>query len=75
MSELSRFLEKVMYGAFIKGKLFQNINIGRCYSTNSQSNKPSDIQNTKILKVAMIGAPNAGKSTLINKIVQRRVSF
>lgn len=27
----------------------------------------------RVLKIAMIGAPNSGKSTLINQIVQRRV--
>lgn len=28
----------------------------------------------KIVNVAIIGAPNSGKSTLINKIVERKVS-
>lgn len=28
----------------------------------------------KVVNVAIIGAPNAGKSTLINKILERKVS-
>lgn len=28
----------------------------------------------KVVNVAIIGAPNSGKSTLINKIVERKVS-
>lgn len=35
------------------------------------SSKPS----TKLVKVAIIGSPNAGKSTLINTIVGRRVNL
>lgn len=29
----------------------------------------------RLLKIAIVGAPNAGKSTLINQIVKRKVSF
>ena len=42
---------------------------------NSESPPLQDeTQKWKYLKVAIIGSPNSGKSTLINQIVERRVS-
>lgn len=35
---------------------------------------PDQPENPKILKVAIIGAPNAGKSTLSNQLLGRKVS-
>ncbi|XP_014285203.1 GTPase Era, mitochondrial [Halyomorpha halys] len=51
----------------------------RCiYLTSINRKYLSDIRNyssegTNILKVAIVGAPNAGKSTIINQLVKRRV--
>ncbi|CAA9999768.1 unnamed protein product [Nesidiocoris tenuis] len=45
----------------------------RSLSTSLKDTSPEQKLDKKILKVAMIGAPNAGKSTLINQIVKRRV--
>lgn len=36
-------------------------------------NSPNPNCETRILKVAIIGLPNAGKSTFINNLVDRRV--
>lgn len=40
----------------------------RVYQTNTSCE-------TRILKVAIIGLPNAGKSTLINNLMDRRVKY
>jgi GTP-binding protein Era len=32
-------------------------------------------ENPKLLKVSLLGAPNVGKSTLVNRLMNRRVSF
>ncbi|NXI38327.1 ERAL1 GTPase, partial [Galbula dea] len=36
-------------------------------------NKPDQPQNPKVLRIAIIGAPNAGKSTLSNQLLGRKV--
>ncbi|XP_053940973.1 GTPase Era, mitochondrial isoform X2 [Cuculus canorus] len=36
-------------------------------------NQPNQPQNPKVLRIAIIGAPNAGKSTLSNQLVGRKV--
>ncbi|KFP78153.1 hypothetical protein N310_11352, partial [Acanthisitta chloris] len=36
-------------------------------------NRPNQPQNPKVLKIAIIGAPNAGKSTLSNQLLGRKV--
>ena len=37
--------------------------------------KPEQPEHAKALKVAIIGAPNAGKSTLLNQLMGWKVSF
>ena len=37
--------------------------------------KPDQPPDAKLLRVAIIGAPNSGKSTLINKLMSWKVSF
>lgn len=39
------------------------------------SNSSNEKQDRKVLKVAIVGVPNAGKSTFINQIVGRNVSI
>ncbi|PKU33420.1 gtpase mitochondrial [Limosa lapponica baueri] len=38
-------------------------------------NKPDQPQNPKVLRIAIIGAPNAGKSTLSNQLLGRKVKL
>jgi len=48
----------------------------QCHS-NSESQNENDlieIKHQRLLKIAIIGVPNAGKSSLINSIIQRPVS-
>lgn len=40
-----------------------------------QDTEPQEILNTKLLRVAIIGMPNSGKSTLINSLMDRKVRF
>lgn len=44
------------------------------YSSSRVSRKVQDELQEKLIKVAIIGMPNAGKSTLINAIMDQRVS-
>ena len=37
--------------------------------------QPDMPENPKLLKLSMLGAPNAGKSTLVNRIMNKRVSL
>ena len=41
----------------------------------SKFNEENEQCETRLLKVAIIGVPNAGKSTLINQLVGRRVNI
>ena len=56
---------------------------GYCIALNKQNESQSDKENTreqqnidqqKTLSVAVIGVPNAGKSTFINNLINHRVS-
>lgn len=38
-------------------------------------NRPDQPQNPKVLRIAIIGAPNAGKSTLSNQLLGRKVKL
>lgn len=51
-------------------------NSEQCYSNsdNQNNNNFNEINDQRLLKVAIIGVPNAGKSSVINSIVQRNVS-
>lgn len=42
---------------------------------SSEPRQASKDLTAKVVNVAIIGAPNSGKSTLINKIVERKVRF
>lgn len=55
-------IERHIYLSFTHRKYLSDIFIRNCSS-----------ESTNILKVAIIGAPNAGKSTIINQFVKRRV--
>lgn len=48
----------------------------RCHSIsdNQKENDFIEIKHQRLLKIAIIGVPNAGKSSIINSIVQRNVS-
>ena len=35
--------------------------------------KPDMPENPKLLKISMLGGPNVGKSTLMNRLMNRRV--
>lgn len=42
-------------------------------SDNQNENESIKINRQRLLKIAIIGVPNAGKSSIINSIVQRNV--
>ncbi|XP_039748807.1 GTPase Era, mitochondrial [Pararge aegeria] len=50
-----------------------NFNILRTLSYSSQPKRDFKKDLCKVVNVAIIGAPNAGKSTLINKITERKI--
>jgi ribosome biogenesis GTPase A len=43
------------------------------FSTISTADAPLEKQTRKLINVAIIGVPNAGKSTLINNLIDRKV--
>jgi ribosome biogenesis GTPase A len=49
----------------------------RFYSLNAASKeiKPTEKPQEKLIKLAIIGLPNVGKSTFINSIVEKRVIY
>lgn len=47
----------------------------RFYSASRASRKAVEEVQEKLIKVAIIGLPNSGKSTLINSILDQRVRF
>lgn len=47
----------------------------RCVLYSSQPQHENAKTIAKVVNVAIIGAPNSGKSTLINNIVERKVSL
>lgn len=46
----------------------------RFFCSQSLSKVDLEIQNERLIKVAVIGIPNAGKSTFINNLIDHRVS-
>ena len=60
---------------FLRSHYFCNIPPIRTLNSDAKERESLPSENLrKILKVAIIGVPNAGKSTLINQIVGRNVS-
>lgn len=45
------------------------------YAEQDESVSPENQSRQKLLKLAVIGLPNAGKSTLINNLMDRKVIF
>lgn len=60
---------------FTTGLKINNTFIVRALYFSSQPNYETAKNVGKVVNVAIIGAPNAGKSTLINKILDRKVSI
>jgi len=48
----------------------------QCHSNSETQNENDfiEIKRQRLLKIAIIGVPNAGKSSIINSIIQRPVS-
>lgn len=53
-----------------------SLNPEKCLSNSDNQNENDfiKIKRQRLLKIAIIGVPNAGKSSIINSIVQRNVS-
>ncbi|XP_055694645.1 GTPase Era, mitochondrial isoform X2 [Lutzomyia longipalpis] len=55
-------------------KLIESQNAGIIRSISAVARNPEEVANVqKLIKIAIIGVPNSGKSTLINKIVNHRI--
>lgn len=66
---------KSQYATNIQSIYKSQLNSCRGLQTKSlekEESKPN--KNEKLVKVAIIGSPNAGKSTFINKLLNHRVS-
>lgn len=56
---------------------FIQCQLNRCFSSDkskSPEQKPCTNKNERLIKIAVIGVPNAGKSTFINNLINHRVS-
>lgn len=58
----------------LKCKYSSNPEQSHSNSDNQNENDFIEIKCQRLLKIAIIGVPNAGKSSIINSIVQRNVS-
>jgi len=58
----------------LKCKYSSNSEQCHSYTDNQNENDFIEIKRQRLLKIAIIGVPNAGKSSIINSIVQRNVS-
>lgn len=56
-------------------KIFNIFLQSRFYSSSKASRKIAEDVQEKLVKVAVIGLPNTGKSTLINAIMDQRVNI
>lgn len=77
---LSTIFHSIVSKPIVKPKCLHTL-LKSKYSSNTKeyyNENASEIDNTeqkqqRLLKVAIIGVPNAGKSSLINSIIQRNV--
>lgn len=58
----------------ISDKKLQHKDVLPLTKTSSNSKSQLQIKNEKLIKIAIIGVPNAGKSTFINNLINHRVS-
>lgn len=81
MNKLTLLFRTSVVNQYIKIPVISNISIiskkSLCSNPNFkpfESNVQLDDSTEKVVNVAIIGLPNAGKSTLINNLIDRKVS-